>query len=156
PAPVPSTASPTPAVTDAIQRRPGSGPASGPAASAALIAARFTACPPKGAPAIVARPVPTRIGRIGAGRPYRASTAAPGTFCAAIVTRNSGRPTPTTVAGSNAGGVHTSAGASATSPNPGPDSAIATAAATNAAGTAHVCPISRSRSEEHTSELQSR
>ena len=62
PAPRPSAASPTPAVTEAIQRRPGSGSASGPAASAALIAARFTACPPKGAAARVPSPVAPRIG----------------------------------------------------------------------------------------------
>ncbi|GAA1248557.1 hypothetical protein GCM10009609_09990 [Pseudonocardia aurantiaca] len=54
-------------MTDAIQRRPVSGPASGPAASAALMAARFTAWPPKGAPATVASPV-AELGEHGHSR----------------------------------------------------------------------------------------
>src|SRR4051794_11007766 len=137
PAPRPSTASPTPAVTEATQRRPGSGSASGPAARAALIAARFTACPPNGAAASVPSPVATRSGPSRGRYPYVASTAIPGTFCDAIVTRNRGTPPPPSVAGSNRGAVHTRAGARSPPPAPVPVSTIPATAATSAAGTAH-------------------
>ena len=65
PAPSPSDVIPTPAVTDAIQRRAGSGWASGPAASAALIAARLIAWPPNGAASALPSPVVTSAGRSG-------------------------------------------------------------------------------------------
>ena len=69
PEPRPSSAIPAPAVTDAIQRRSGSGWASGPAASAALIAARLIAWPPNGAARALPRPVVTSAGRSGGRYP---------------------------------------------------------------------------------------
>ena len=62
-APRPSTKYATPPATEAIQRRSGSAWASGPATSAAVIAARFTAKPPKGAAAMLAAPVVVSTGR---------------------------------------------------------------------------------------------
>ena len=64
-APRPHSTSTTPDVVEAIQRRSRSSPASGPAARAAVIAARFTPCPPSGAPIIVPRPVVTIDARHG-------------------------------------------------------------------------------------------
>jgi len=62
---VPLLALPYPAVTDAIQRLPGSGCAPGDAASEAVMAARLSACPPAVAVAAVPRPVTAIVSRQG-------------------------------------------------------------------------------------------
>ncbi len=87
----------------------------------------------------------TKIGRSGGRNPNCFMTAIPSTFCDAIVTRNSGSPTLTSVAGSIVGVVGTSTGARPDAGNPGPLSTISTTATASAAGTAHGranCPTS--------------
>src|SRR4051812_46780777 len=93
-----------------MYRRFGSGCASGPAQIAAVIAARLIACPPNGAAIKVEIPVPTSSGGDGGSKPLARSTAKPGMFYDAMVTRNSGSAIETIAGQEKTGMTHSSCG----------------------------------------------
>ena len=102
------------------------------------MAARLTGTPPNRPEMPDARPVATKMGPVGGRKPLVDSTASPGTFCDAIVTMKSGRPSEPSVAGIHAGDTRTSAGGPKLEP-PGGSFAtnrIATTAVASAMGIA--------------------
>jgi len=79
---------------------------------AAVIADRLMAKAPNGASASVAAPVQPTTGDTGGLKPVARMAATPGRFCEAMVTANSGTPSPSSACQENSGIMNTGAAAS--------------------------------------------